>query len=75
MCTGSATRWWSKWEVVNQVCDYFGYVEPFRRGIQDLAPALHAHVLEIFDNSEDEKIEEAQPGLYVMNEYKRSLTK
>ena len=38
---------------MNQVCDYFGYVEPFLRGIEDLAPALRAHLLEIFDNPED----------------------
>ena len=53
MCTASATRWWSTWEVVNQVCDYFGYVEPFLRGNEDLAPALRAHLLEHFDNPED----------------------
>ncbi len=23
------TCWWSKWEVLSQVVDYFGYVEPF----------------------------------------------
>ncbi|CAB4018870.1 Hypothetical predicted protein [Paramuricea clavata] len=43
MRTASTTRWWSKWEVVNQVHDYFGDVEPFIRGIEDLAPALRAH--------------------------------
>lgn len=53
MRTVSATRWWSKWEVVNQVCDYFGDVDPFLREIEDLAPALRAHLLEIFDNPED----------------------
>ena len=50
MCAASATRWWSKWEVVNQVCHYFGYVEFFLRVIEDLAPALRAHLLEIFEN-------------------------
>ena len=29
------------------------YVEPFLRGIEDLVPALRAHLLEIFDNPED----------------------
>ena len=46
MCTASTTRCRSKWEVVNQVCDYFDYVKPFLRGIEDLAAALRAHLLE-----------------------------
>ena len=29
MKTYSATRWWSKWEVMKQVLEYFGDVEPF----------------------------------------------
>ena len=31
MKTYSATRWWSKWEVMKQVLEYFGDVEPFLR--------------------------------------------
>ncbi|CAB4013758.1 Hypothetical predicted protein [Paramuricea clavata] len=37
----------------SQIDDYFGDVEPFIRGIEDLAPALRAHLLEIFDSPED----------------------
>ena len=53
MRTSSATRWRSKWEVVNQISDYFADVEPFIREIKDLAPASQAHLLEIFDTPED----------------------
>ena len=53
MRTCSATRWWSKWEVVNQISDYFADVEPFVREIEDLAPASPAHLLEIFYTPED----------------------
>ena len=38
---------------MNQVCDYFGYVEPFLREIEDLAPASFDHLLELFNNPED----------------------
>ena len=27
----SPTRWWSKWEVMKQLMDLFGDVQPFRR--------------------------------------------
>ena len=29
----SKNRWWSKWEVLNQVMEFFGDVEPFLREI------------------------------------------
>ena len=46
----SNTRWWSKWEVLNQVVDYFGYVEPFLRENEEICPANRQHLLEIFDD-------------------------
>ena len=46
----SNTRWWSKWEVINQVVDYFGYVEPFLRENEEICPANRQHLLEIFDD-------------------------
>ena len=48
--TFSDTRWWSKWEVLNQVVNYFGYVEPFLRGNEEICPANRQHLLEIFDD-------------------------
>ena len=36
----SATRWWSKWEVMKQVLVQFGDVEPFLDNHMDMAPSL-----------------------------------
>ena len=38
----SATRWWSKWEVMLQVCQYFGDVEIFLTENSDVSPATRA---------------------------------
>ena len=51
--TFSETRWWSKWEVLNQVVDYFGFVEPFLRENEEICPANRRHLLEIFDNPQE----------------------
>ena len=44
MKTYGATRWWSKWEVMKQVLEYSGDVEPFLRENENdhLAPATTA---------------------------------
>ena len=49
----SATRWWSKWEVMNLVLEYFADVEPFVRENDHLAPATRAHLMEIFNSPAD----------------------
>ena len=36
----SATRWWSKWEVMKQLSLQFGDVEPFLDNHKDMAPSL-----------------------------------
>ena len=36
MSSYSATRWWSKWEVVKQIMLYFGDIEPFWKKIKIL---------------------------------------
>ena len=43
----SKTRWWSKWEVLNQVMEFFEDVEPFLRENDNLSPVCHASLLEI----------------------------
>ena len=48
--TFSETRWWSKWEVLRQVSEYFGDVEPFLRENEEVSPANRRRLLEIFDN-------------------------
>ena len=57
MKTYSATRWWSKWEVMKQVLEYFGDVEPFLRENENdhLAPATTGQLLDIFNDASDAK--------------------
>lgn len=51
--TYSETRWWSKWEVLNQVLIYFGFVEPFLRENEEICPSNRRHLLEILDNPQN----------------------
>lgn len=48
--TFSETRWWSKWEVLRQVSEYFGDVEPFLRENDEVSLANRRRLLEIFDD-------------------------
>ena len=49
MKTHSATRWWSKFEVIKQVFELFGDVEMFLRRHDDQAPSTRAKLLTFFD--------------------------
>lgn len=51
MLLKSDTRWWSKWEILNLVLEYFGDVEPFLREI-DISPVCRHNLLEIFDDAD-----------------------
>ena len=44
----SATRWWSKWEVVKQVMVYFGDIKPFLEENEDIGTSLHSKLLSFF---------------------------
>ena len=59
MKTYSATRWWNKWEVIKQILEYFGDVEPFLRENENendhLAPATTGQLLDIFNDASDAK--------------------
>ena len=57
MKTYSATRWWSKWEVMKQLLEYFGDVEPFLRENENdhLAPSTTGQLLDIFNDASDAK--------------------
>ena len=48
--TYNETRWLSKWEVLNQVLNYFGFVEPFLWENEEICPCNRGHLLEILDN-------------------------
>ena len=50
MSSYSATRWWSKWEVMHQVFLYFGDVEPFLCENEDIAPATRGKLLAFFSD-------------------------
>ena len=50
MKTHSATRWWSKFEVIKQVFDLFGDVEAFLRQHNDLGPSTRAKLLTFFND-------------------------
>ena len=49
MKTNSATRWWSKFEVIKQMFELFGDVEMVLRRHDDLAPSTRAKLLTFFD--------------------------
>ncbi|KAK3729296.1 hypothetical protein QZH41_002214 [Actinostola sp. cb2023] len=61
----SPTRWWSKWETMKQVLDYFGDVEPFLRENDQLVPATRVHLLEIFNSPADSKDLELELAAFV----------
>ena len=50
--TFSDTRWWSQWENLQQVSDFFGDIEPFLRENAEISPANRRHLLEIFDSQD-----------------------
>ena len=45
--TFSKTRWWSRWEVVNQLLELFGDIQPFLEENGDLGPATRSKMLSI----------------------------
>ena len=47
----SATRWWSKWEVMRQLMVYFGDLQPFVEENDDIAPANRLKILGIIQDS------------------------
>ena len=42
MKSSCATRWWSKWEVIQQLMIQFGDVKPFLAKYGDIAPATNS---------------------------------
>ena len=51
MGTLSKTRWWSHWQILNQLLLQFGDVEPFLRN-NDVGPAIRPKLLEILADTE-----------------------
>ena len=50
MLSYSKTRWWSRWEVYQQLMDFFGDVLPFVEENSDLAPATRQKLLSILQD-------------------------
>ena len=46
----SATRWWSKWEVVQKLMLYFGDIEPFLQLNNDIGPSVRPKLLSFFSD-------------------------
>ena len=53
MCSHSHTQWWSKWELLKKVSDYFGDVAPFLQENEKLSPLIRQHLLEIINDPKD----------------------
>ena len=53
MCSHSNIRWWSKWELLKQVSDYFDDVAPFLQDNENLSPLIRQRLLEIVNDPED----------------------
>ena len=53
MKSHSNTPWWSKWEVLRQVSDYFGDMLPLLEENVNPSPASRQNLLDIFENPQD----------------------
>ena len=51
----SATRWWSKFEVLKQLLDPFGDLIPFLESNLDFAPATHGKLLAILNDPQQKQ--------------------
>ena len=65
MCFHSNIRWWSKWELLKQVSDYFGDVAPFLQDNENLSPLIRQRLLEIVNDPEDLQDLRLELGLMV----------
>ena len=46
----SATRWWSKWQVMKEIMVYFGDIKPFIDENEDIGPATRPKLLHILSD-------------------------
>ena len=56
MISYSATRWWSRWEVYNQIMVHFGDVEPFLKNNEDLPSVTRTKLLSFFTDDKKDKL-------------------
>ena len=50
MSSYSKTRWWSRWEVMEQVINQFGSIHPFLVENPDISPATRQHLMDILND-------------------------
>lgn len=50
VCGYSLTRWWSRWELINQILELFGDVEPFLRSLEEFSANTRAKLIEFYEN-------------------------
>ena len=48
----SKTRWWSRWEIIDQLLNLFGDVQPFLEENSDIGPANRSKMLDILQDSQ-----------------------
>lgn len=48
----SPTRWWSRWEVIDQCLKYFGDITPFIRDNPDVGARLHDRLLAMLEDND-----------------------
>jgi len=53
MATYSQTRWWSKWEIIQQILVQFGDVKSFLQKNTDIGPSTRPKLLALFDDSQN----------------------
>ena len=52
MASYSVTRWWSKWELMQQIMTQFGDIEPFLKSNTNVGPSSWPKLLEILTNAD-----------------------
>ena len=52
MASYSATRWWTKWEIFNQLLVQFGDIEPFLHTNSDLGPVSRQKLIKTFEDAQ-----------------------
>ena len=52
ICLSSPTRWWSRWEIMNQLLELFGDLQPFLMSTEEFSSATRTKLLGFFSNQQ-----------------------
>ncbi len=61
----SPTRWWSRWEVIDQCLEYFGDIHPFVRDHPDVGARLHDRLMVLLDDDDFMKLLKLEMAIVV----------